>query len=503
MLATQTPVVCLDDGWEAVADGPVPDVADDAEQLAYVIYTSGSTGKPKGVGVTHRNVHSLLHAMRERPGIAAGDVLLAVTPLSFDIAVLELFLPLIAGATTAIAPRQATLDPARLAQCIEQHGVTMMQATPSTWRMLVEHGWQGGGPSFRMLCGGEVLPASLAAQLLQRVPVVWNMYGPTETTIWSTLCAVRDTQQGIPIGRPIANTQIYLLDAQGRPVPVGVAGELYIAGAGVAPGYVNRAALTAERFVPNPFGPAGGRMYRTGDLALYHADGNLAYLGRIDQQVKVRGFRIELGEIESWLARHEAVREAVVIAREDSPGDLRLVAYLTVQDTDIAAEQVVTQLKAYLVLHLPEHMVPSAWMVLERLPLTANGKLNRKALPAPDADLVRGAYVAPSTDTEERLAAIWRELLGVDQVGLYDNFFDLGGHSLLIVRLHGRLLQEFQKSLSVVDLFRYPTVKKLADFLNIPVSTLISPPAEFDGLERGQQRRQALYRRSSIRAGQS
>jgi len=504
LLSADVVTVCLDGGWEAaVGSGLAPDGGATADQLAYVIYTSGSTGQPKGVGVTHGNVNSFLHAMRGQPGIAADDVLLAVTPLSFDIAGLELFLPLSVGAATVIAPRQVAADPAQLARHIARHGVTMMQATPSTWRMLVEQGWQYEGQPlkpFKLLCGGEALSAALAEELLRRVPVVWNMYGPTETTIWSSLCAITDLEHGIPIGRPIANTQIYLLDGQSRPVPVGVAGEVHIAGAGVARGYVNRDELTAERFVPNPFGAPDAhmsRMYKTGDLARYLPDGRIEYLGRIDQQVKLRGFRIELGEIETWLARHAAVREAVVVAREDSPGDQRLVAYLTTHEGSADAGQLLPQLKAYLAGALPEHMVPSAWMVLDQLPLTANGKINRKALPAPDGGLLRAEYVAAQTDTEERLVALWRELLNVERVGIHDNFFDLGGHSLLIIRLHVLIMQYFQKSLSVVDLFRYPTIEKLAGALDRSPS---AAAADAESLERGQHRRQTMQRRSAARS---
>jgi amino acid adenylation domain-containing protein len=500
LFTTDVRTVCIDGDWEEPPIGEYAgqEAADaaDAEALAYVIYTSGSTGKPKGVGVTHRNVNSFLHAMRAQPGIEADEVLLAVTPLSFDIAGLELFLPLMVGATTVIASRRVATDPEQLAQHIAQYGVTMMQATPSTWRMLVDSGWHCEGKALKVLCGGEALPLRLAAELLRRVPVVWNLYGPTETTIWSAQCAIRDLERGIPIGRPIANTQIYLLDSQRRPVPVGVAGEVYIAGAGVARGYVNRAELTAERFVQNPFDGAGSRMYRTGDRARYREDGNIEYLGRVDRQVKVRGFRIELGEIESCLARHEEVREAVVVVREVGPGDKRLAAYLTTRAV-MAVEQLIPKLKSYLEKQLPEYMVPATWTVLEKLPLTANGKVNHQALPAPDASPLQVDYVAPQTDTEQRLAAIWCELLQVERVGIHDNFFDLGGHSLLIVRLHG-LLQGFQRGLSVVDLFRYPSIHKLAQALD--TSTTVAQLPEAQSVERARNRRQSVQRRSSTRA---
>jgi amino acid adenylation domain-containing protein len=329
-------VVCLDGGWEDGPTAPIPSAAG-PDDLAYVIYTSGSTGRPKGVEIPTRALVNFLTAMAERPGLRPGDVLVAVTTLSFDIAGLELWLPLVTGAQVAIAPTEAAADPRRLMALLDEAGATVMQATPATWRMLVEAGWSGRG-GLRMLCGGEALPVALADQLLDRGDELWNLYGPTETTIWSTALRVTTRGQPLSIGRPIANTQLYILDPRGEPVSVGVAGELHIGGAGLARGYRNRPELTAERFVPHPFPPTpGARVYKTGDLARWRPDGTVDFLGRLDDQVKVRGFRIESGEVEAALEAHPAVGSAVVVAREEAPGDSRLVAYVVPAGGDATA----------------------------------------------------------------------------------------------------------------------------------------------------------------------
>ena len=327
-------IVVLDSDDARIAERPIdpPAVQLQSEDLAYVIYTSGSTGTPKGVEIPHRALVNFLYTMRERPGLDENDVLLAVTTLSFDIAGLELYLPLVTGARVVIASQEASADPRALMELMDEFGVTVMQATPTTWRMLINAGWQGR-TGLKVLCGGEALPLGLADDLVARDAELWNMYGPTETTIWSTVAPI--TSRGVPltIGRPIGNTTLYILDDVLKPVPIGVAGELYIGGAGLARGYRDRPDLTAERFIPNPFAESpGNRLYKTGDLAQYRADGNVEYLGRIDDQVKVRGFRIELGEIETVLARHEAVSAAVATVREDEPGDPRLVAYVISKD---------------------------------------------------------------------------------------------------------------------------------------------------------------------------
>jgi amino acid adenylation domain-containing protein len=451
------------------------------EHLAYVIYTSGSTGQPKGVMNVHRGVVNLLASMRESLGVEAGDRLLAVTTLAFDISVLELFLPLISGARVEILPRAASADPMLLQSAIESSGATILQATPATWRLLVESDW-AGAPNLRALSGGEALTAELAGRIRERVGALWNVYGPTETTIWSCAkpvdAASRGERVAVSIGAPIANTQVYVLDAAGEPVPVGVAGELYIGGAGVARGYLNRAAVTAERFVADGFSmQPGARLYRTGDLARWLADGTLEFLGRTDFQVKVRGFRIELGEIEARLAEHEGVREAVVAAREDVRGDTRLVAYWTGEAVDAQV------LRAHLAERLPEHMVPAAYVQLEAMPLTPNGKLDRKALPAPDGDAFAARrYEAPLGATEQVLAGIWAEVLGVDRVGRWDDFFALGGHSLRAVQVVSRVRQLMATDVALGQLFIKPVLADFAQTLEQGVRAALPP---IESVERG------------------
>jgi amino acid adenylation domain-containing protein len=431
------------------------DLVVDPASLAYVIYTSGSTGKPKGVEIPHRAVVSFLGAMAKTPGLGAHDRLLAVTSLSFDIAGLELWLPLSVGAHVEIASRETAADGRALATRIREGGITTIQATPSTYRLLLEAGWEGD-PGLRVLIGGEAVPRELAEELCGRARSVWNMYGPTETTIWS---AVHRLEKGAPvlIGRPIDNTRVRILDAHRALVPVGVPGELYIGGDGLARGYLDRPALTAERFVADPFGE--GRLYRTGDLCRYRPDGALEFLGRIDFQVKIRGFRVELGEIEAILAAHPAVREAVVTAREDVPGDTRLVAYVTPAG---AAPPAAAELRAHLREKLPEYMVPSAFVVLEKLPLTANNKIDRKALPAPDAVAAEPrAYEEPTGPVAQAIAAIFAEVLRAPRVGARDGFFELGGHSLLATAVIARVRAAFGVELPLRALFEAPTPSEL------------------------------------------
>ena len=401
--------------------------------LAYLIYTSGSTGRPKGVRVLHSGLSNFLASMREEPGIRPSDVVAAVTTLSFDIAGLELYLPLTVGARIELLSKATAASGPALAQALERCGATLLQATPATWRLLVEAGWRGR-PGFKALCGGEPLPRDLADAILERASDLWNMYGPTETTIWST--AERVPPAGpVLIGRPIANTRVYVLDRGGRPLPPGVPGEIWIGGAGVAEGYHGRPDLTAERFLADAFDPRpGARMYRTGDLGRWDAGGKLEHLGRIDHQVKVRGFRIELGEIESVLAAHPAVRQAVVLAREAAPGDVRLVGYVVFHS---GQDLTVTEVRRHLRAKLPEYMIPAVVVTLEAIPLTPNGKVDRAALPDPFGAAARAppARVPPAPGVEQVLAEIWREILRVDGVGAEDNFFELGGHSLLSLRV--------------------------------------------------------------------
>ncbi|MDX5570039.1 amino acid adenylation domain-containing protein, partial [Streptomyces sp. ID05-04B] len=419
---------------------------------AYVIYTSGSTGRPKGVMVPHGALVNHLFGVGQRVEPGAEDRLLAVTTVSFDIAALELFLPLVRGASVVVAARAVVRDPAALAELAVSSGATVLQAVPSLWRALLDVGdWPAG---VRALVGGEALPQELAQRFVELGITAVNLYGPTEATVWATSAEV--TGGTVVVGRPFANTRAYVLDQSLRPAPVGVAGELYLAGAQLARGYAGRPSLTAERFVASPF-TAGQRMYRTGDLARWNARGELECLGRVDDQVKVRGFRIELGEVEAVLERQEGVARAVAAVRRDMSGDALLAAYLVPQTGP--AELDVVEVRAQLGRELPGYMVPSAFVVLEELPLTANGKVDRKALPAPD--LAPGSGRGPATVREEILCAAFAQVLGLDRVGVDDDFFALGGHSLLAVRLIS-LVQAQGVSVSVRALFDSPTPAGLA-----------------------------------------
>ena len=454
--------VCVDaedrepaSGSEAPVDSGVT-----GEQLAYVIYTSGTTGRPKGVQITHRSAVNLLTSLARVPGLGPQDTMFAVSTLTFDVATFELLLPLIVGARVAICPREAAMDGRLLSAALARAGATAMHATPTTWRLLVESGWTGA-PLLKALSGGEALPAALAAELLARCAQLWDIYGPTETTICSATAPVR---VGVPLwlGNLIANTRLYLLDRYLMPVPIGVPGELYIAGAGVARGYLGRPGLTADRFLPDPFSQApGARMYRTGDVMRRRPDGGLEFLGRTDHQVKLRGFRIELGEIEAVLAQHQAVRQVVVLAREDMPGDKRLVAYVLPAAGDAP---VTGELRDYLRQKLPEHMVPSAFVLLNGFPRTSSGKVDRSALPAPDqqSSEAPSTYVAPRGAVERLLASICTEVLGVERIGAHDDFFTLGGHSLLATRVIARLETALGVELPVRLLFEAPTIAGLA-----------------------------------------
>jgi amino acid adenylation domain-containing protein len=431
------------------------------DNLAYVIFTSGSTGRPKGVQIEHGALFNFLESMAREPGLASEDVLLAVTTISFDIAGLELYLPLFVGGRVCIA-----LEPGNVVSLLADLArvrPTVMQATPATWQLLLSTGWQGD-PRLKVLCGGEALETGLAASLFACVENVWNMYGPTETTIWSSALRLDGTESGtIPVGRPIANTTFFIADAHCQPVPIGVAGELLIGGEGLARGYLNRPELTEERFVPDPFSSKpGARLYRTGDLVRYRRDGLIEFLGRLDHQVKLRGFRIELGEIENVLRQQSGIQDAVVLLREIG-GDKHLVAWLISEQGQLD----VTELRGTLRQLLPEYMVPSRIVPLKEFPRTPNGKLDRNALVLPvqsDTAKTRTQTVT-LTPMQESIARVFRELLELQNVGPDDNFFDLGAHSLLIVRVHERLKRDLDPQLTLVNFFQYPTVGSLAGFL--------------------------------------
>jgi len=463
MLTKKARVVLIDQDWPDIARESAEnlDRAGNSDDLAYVIFTSGSTGRPKGVEVTHKALVNFLVSMAKEPGIESSDIMLSVTPLAFDISALEIFLPLTVGAQVTLLPQGIAADGRLLKERLDASNATVMQATPMTWRMLIEAGWEGKS-DLRILCGGEALPQDLARGLLARGAAVFNMYGPTETTIWSTVWKVATEGGRIAIGCPIANTSVYVLDANLLPTPIGVEGEFYIGGDGLARGYLNQAELTAEKFIPDPFsGDPGARMYRTGDLAQCMPDGNIEVLGRTDHQVKIRGFRIELGEIEAVLGQHPTVQKSVVVARDDSPGDRRLIAYVVGIPGSTLSSQ---ELRKHVQQKLPEFMVPTRIMMLDSLPLTANGKLDRKALPEPETSRpeLEEAYVAPQTVAEEVLVKIWSAVLKVDDVGVHDNFFDLGGHSLLATQLISRVRNHFHMEIPLRMLFEYPTVAAMA-----------------------------------------
>ncbi|HEX2055446.1 MAG TPA: amino acid adenylation domain-containing protein [Nitrospiraceae bacterium] len=460
----QSRVVLLDREWDMIdkQSKSNPPQRAGPGNLAYVLFTSGSTGLPKGVEVEHRGLTNCLQSMRRRPGLSDQDVLLSVTPLSFDIAGLELYLPLIAGATVLLASRRQAVDGTWLKAQLDDGKATVMQATPATWRLLVQAGWRGARKVVA-LCGGETLSIDLARNLTSRAASVWNVYGPTETTIWSTIQRVEPKDdRPIPLGRPIANTQLYVLDANLEPVPIGIPGELYIGGAGVARGYRNNRQLTMERFVPSPF-QNGARLYRTGDQVKWLPDGSLEFIGRIDFQVKVRGFRIEPGEVETVLGQFPNVSQAVVVVREDD-GDRHLVAYVTLKD---AASFDATEVRRRLRDRLPEYMIPSAIVPMDAFPLTPNGKIDRRSLPAPpDAGgAVSTEPMAPRDAVELQVTALWEQVLGKNLIGVRDNFFDLGGHSLLALRLFSAIEEVFKKRLPMALLFQAPTIERLAEVL--------------------------------------
>jgi len=425
--------VCFDTDRSEIdlADDHAPNTGVTADDLAYVIYTSGSTGKPKGVEIAHRAVVNFLTSMAQRPGLTAADTLLAVTTLSFDIAVLELYLPLTVGGRVVVATREDATDGHRLLALMASSGVTVMQATPATWRLLLEAGW-AERTGLKLLCGGEALPRDLADALLARAGSVWNMYGPTETTVWSAVAPVAAGSEPVRVGPPIANTEFYVLDGTGQPVPLGVAGELHIGGDGVARGYWNRPELTATRFVPDSFRPGPGRrLYKTGDLVRPRPDGTLEFLGRLDNQVKIRGFRIETGDVEHALKRYPGIRDCVAVAREDVPGDRRLVGYFVSEGEPPAAGD----LRRHLTELLPGYMVPSAFVPLGALPRTPNGKVDRRALPRPQQTGPAPERSVARTPEERKLTEICAAVLKQETVHLDDNVFDLGADSLRLFQI--------------------------------------------------------------------
>lgn len=464
--------LCLDRDWQQL-DGYSSDnlaIAVHPEQVAYCIYTSGSTGKPKGVTVRHQALVNFLFSMAQQPGLNNQDRVLALTSLSFDIAGLELYLPLLVGASVVLLADRENQDPQALLKLIEQREVTTVQATPSTWRMLLDAAPPQALRNCRLLSGGEALAPDLASRLLERSEQVWNLYGPTETTIWSGLHCLDRQAPAALLGKPIANTRLHVVEPGLSAAPVGVSGELLIGGDGLARGYLHRPDLTAERFVPDPFDTSeqgGGRAYRTGDLARYHADGILEYVGRIDHQVKIRGFRIELGEIEARLLEHKAVREVAVIDI-DGPSGKQLAAYLCPGDQSVLTDEVllkklVDNLRVHTRATLPDYMQPAHIVCVDKLPLTPNGKLDRKALSK--VVIRRGESPLLRTRLERQLASIWQDVLKIETVGLQDNFFDIGGHSILMLAVLKRIREEINSEFSLHEFMRSPTLEKQAEYL--------------------------------------
>jgi len=439
------------------------DVAIDPASLAYVIYTSGSTGRPKGVQVSHHNLANLFEAMRRRLGFGPDDAMLSVSTVAFDLSVPDLYLPLVCGGRLVLTSNEERHRPAQVAELLREHRVTVMQAGPAYWRMLLEAGWTGDPDRLQVVCGGEAFPLPLAEALRPRCRALWNAYGPTETTVWATMHRVdrADLERGfIPLGEPLDGMTVHLLDDALAPAPPGEVGELCIGGHGVAQGYLGRPELEAERFVADPFAP-GARMYRTGDRARRRADGSLEYVGRTDHQIKLRGFRIELGDIEHQLERLDAVRDAAVVLRDDRPSGAYLAAYVSaVPGHTLEPAPLRNALRA----RLPAYMLPTAVTVLPFLPKTPNGKIDRRALPRPGAG-ASASFVAPERDSERFLADLWARVLDLDAVSVEDDFFLIGGDSLRLHVVAEAIRVGRNVDVSVRDLFRYPTIRMLASYL--------------------------------------
>jgi amino acid adenylation domain-containing protein len=495
----------LDEPWAELGSGEDLTVPVDSENLAYIIYTSGSTGQPKGVMNTHRGICNLLLWMQDTFQLTANDRVLQKTAFSFDVSVWECFWPLLTGARLVLAEPGGHQNPAYLRHIIEQEQITVMHFVPAMLQVFLEEPGLERCTSLRkVLTGGEALSLELQQRFFERLGAeLHHLYGPTETTIDVTYWACRQPSAGtiVPIGKPIANTQIYLLDRNYEPVPIGVAGELHIAGMALARGYHRQPGLTAEKFVANPFSrEPGARLYKTGDLARYLADGSIEFLGRIDHQVKLRGFRIELGEIEAVLKQHAGVREVVVVDRELKKRARQLVAYVVgrVETPPTAGE-----LRDHVRSKLPEYMAPSAFVFLPALPLSPSGKIDRRALPLPEKEPSRPELSGvPLTELERTISEVWRQVLQLDQVSVDDNFFDIGGNSLLMVQVQRTLANVLQKEIQLVDLFKYPTISFLSKHLGQnghqpPVS---SPGPQKEKLEAGKMRLQKLKLKQAARA---
>ncbi|HEV2864152.1 MAG TPA: amino acid adenylation domain-containing protein [Pyrinomonadaceae bacterium] len=509
---TAARVVLLDSEWETIERQGAENPANLArpEDLTYVLYTSGSTGNPKGVMIPHRGLVNYLSWAAEFYGAEAGLPAPVHSPLGFDLTVTSLFCPLLKGGSVVLIPEDKGVE--GLSGALESGGdFSLIKITPSHLELLARllSNAEAAKRARALVVGGEALPGEALAFWRTHSPQtrVVNEYGPTETVVGCCVYEVRpdDRPAGtVPIGRPIANTRLYILDSRMRPVGAGTEGELYIGGAGVARGYLNRPGLTAESFVPDPFGPEpGARLYRSGDAVRLRLDGELEFVGRYDAQVKIRGFRIELGEIEAALAAHESVREAVVVAREGASGENRLVAYVVAQRGEEAGAP---ELREYLKQKLPEYMLPAAFVPMTALPLTPNGKVDRRALPDPESvrPELKEVYAAPRNELERTVAAIWREMLHLEKVGVHDNFFDLGGHSLLMVQTHGKLQQALGREIAVIHMFQYPTISTLAEYLSSaePEQTSFEQSEDRAETRRESARRQRMARRQHLEGAQ-
>lgn len=450
-----------DDKYLTIKNYSNPETNISADNLAYIIYTSGSTGMSKGVMVQHKALMNFIYSMQTQPGIKSDDVLLSVTSVSFDIAALELFLPLTVGAMVVIAEKEMMANPSLIGDAINHHHVTMMQATPAVWQLLIDAGWSGK-EDLKALCGGDILTKRLADEILNRVNSLWNMYGPTETTIWSAIQQIQKDKKTITIGHPVGNTQLYILDKYMQPVPVGVAGELHIGGEGLAQGYLNQKDLTEKKFIPDPFSyKAGARLYKTGDAARYLPDYSIEIIGRLDDQIKINGHRIEPGEITSVLMQHYLITDAIVITQTENSGEKKLLAYFVSKDKQSINT---SELQEFIRKKLPAYMLPAAFIQLDKIPLTPNGKIDRNALPVPNNLQLQSEYVAPTNEIEQILAEIWQNVLEVEKVSIHDNFFDLGGASIQSLQVvAGASMAGLQINPEMI--FEYQTISELAEHL--------------------------------------
>ncbi|MCL9807002.1 amino acid adenylation domain-containing protein, partial [Flavobacterium amniphilum] len=429
------------------------------KDTAYIIYTSGSTGNPKGVEIGHQSLVNFLTSIQSQPGFTENDTMFSVTTYSFDISILEFFTPLISGSTLYVASQEVLSDPLLVIEKLEEIQPTIIQATPSFYQMLFNADWKGSN-SLKVLCGGDLLSEALAEKLVNHTQEVWNMYGPTETTIWSSMKKIEQPKDASNIGKPLHNTQFYILDEQLNPKPIGFTGAIYIAGDGLAKGYYKNETLTQERFIKNPFND-NSLLYETGDVGKWNTNGEIEFLGRNDFQVKVRGYRIELGDIESAILQYSDALKQVVVDAKEVNSEKVLVAYLV-----SGSEVDKSELRTYLQKKLPEYMIPGFYVILNELPLTSNGKVNRKALPnIVENDLIRREYEAPSNDVEQKLAKIWQDILSIDKVGITDNFFELGGTSLQIIKLHHRIDLVWPRIMTVPDLFEFNCIKDIANYI--------------------------------------